>query len=250
MAWWISLILLSMAALLWKKSSDSTDDVIALLERILATTLLLVVVLVSRNLLLETAVLIAAVQLPGVRGDSADLRLVSDSSPRGSKSAGAGEDGVRRFHGMAEIVGLEHFFAPFVAAVVGDRVLVQLLLSIADNPLLWLWPGFVEIQVFCLISSAAHGPRQLLHQLALRTQGRVGPLLLPAPAGHFGVRPLKQQLLVLLWLQAFAIRWSQAGLLALAHAEASRVAVATDTFRDCTMPRMGMNSASSIRSRA
>ena len=66
MAWWISLLLLSMAALLWKKSCDSTDDVIALLERILATTLLLVVVLVSRNVLLETAVLIAAVQLPGV----------------------------------------------------------------------------------------------------------------------------------------------------------------------------------------
>ena len=39
---------------------------IALLERILSTTLLLVVVLLSRNLLLETAVLIAAVQLPGV----------------------------------------------------------------------------------------------------------------------------------------------------------------------------------------
>ena len=68
MAWWISLLLLSMAALLWKKSCDSTDDVIALLERILATTLMLVVVLVSRNLLLETAVLIAAVQLPGVPG--------------------------------------------------------------------------------------------------------------------------------------------------------------------------------------
>ena len=34
MAWWISLMLLSMAALLWKKSLDSTDDVIALLERI------------------------------------------------------------------------------------------------------------------------------------------------------------------------------------------------------------------------
>ena len=66
MALWISLLLLSMAALLWKKSCDSTDDVIALLERILATTLMLVVVLVSRNLLLETAVLIAAVQLPGV----------------------------------------------------------------------------------------------------------------------------------------------------------------------------------------
>ena len=66
MAWWISLILLSMAALIWKRSYDSTDDVIALLERILATTLILVVVLVSRNLLLETAVLIAAVQLPGV----------------------------------------------------------------------------------------------------------------------------------------------------------------------------------------
>ena len=66
MAWWISLILLSMAALLWKKSIDSMDDVIALLQRILATTLVLVVVLVSRNLLLETAVLIAAVQLPGV----------------------------------------------------------------------------------------------------------------------------------------------------------------------------------------
>ena len=66
MAWWISFLLLSMAALLWKKSCDSTDDVIALLERILATTLMLVVVLVSRNLLLETAVLIAAVQLPGV----------------------------------------------------------------------------------------------------------------------------------------------------------------------------------------
>ena len=49
-----------------RKSCDSTDDVIALLERILATTLMLVVVLVSRNLLLETAVLIAAVQLPGV----------------------------------------------------------------------------------------------------------------------------------------------------------------------------------------
>mgnify|MGYP006232188763 CR=1 FL=1 len=32
MAWWISLLLLSMAALLWKKSCDSTDDVIALLE--------------------------------------------------------------------------------------------------------------------------------------------------------------------------------------------------------------------------
>jgi len=65
MAWWISLMLLSMAALLWKKSLDSPDDVIALLERILSTTLVLVVVLVSRNLLLETAVLIAAVQLPG-----------------------------------------------------------------------------------------------------------------------------------------------------------------------------------------
>ena len=59
-------MLLSMAALLWKKSCDSTDDVIALLERILATTLTLVVVLVSRNLLLESVVLIAAVQLPGV----------------------------------------------------------------------------------------------------------------------------------------------------------------------------------------
>ena len=58
-------MLLSMAAFLWKKSLDSTDDVIALLERILSTTLVLVVVLVSRNLLLETAVLIAAVQLPG-----------------------------------------------------------------------------------------------------------------------------------------------------------------------------------------
>ena len=58
-------MLLSMAALLWKKSCDSTDDVIALLERILATTLVLVVLLVSRNLLLEMAVLIAAVQLPG-----------------------------------------------------------------------------------------------------------------------------------------------------------------------------------------
>ena len=65
MAWWISLMLLGMAAFLWKKSLDSTDDVIALLERILSTTLVLVVVLVSRNLLLETAVLIAAVQLPG-----------------------------------------------------------------------------------------------------------------------------------------------------------------------------------------
>ncbi|MCB4390197.1 hypothetical protein Q3Y53_07260 [Synechococcus sp. YX-04-1] len=65
MAWWISLMLLSMAAFLWKKSLDSTDDVIALLERILSTTLVLVVVLVSRNLLLETAVMIAAVQLPG-----------------------------------------------------------------------------------------------------------------------------------------------------------------------------------------
>ena len=65
MAWWISLMLLSMAAFLWKKSLDSTDDVIALLERILSSTLVLVVVLVSRNLLLETAVLIAAVQLPG-----------------------------------------------------------------------------------------------------------------------------------------------------------------------------------------
>ena len=66
MAWWISLILLGMAALLWKKSSDSMDDVLALLQRILATTLVLVVVLVSRNLLLEMAALIAAVQLPGV----------------------------------------------------------------------------------------------------------------------------------------------------------------------------------------
>ena len=66
MAWWISFLLLSMAALLWKRSCDCTDDVIALLERILSTTLLLVVMLVSRNLLLETAVLIAAVQLPGV----------------------------------------------------------------------------------------------------------------------------------------------------------------------------------------
>ena len=60
------MLLLTMAALLWKKSCDTTDDVIALLKRILATTLTLAVVLVSRNLLLETAVLIAAVQLPGV----------------------------------------------------------------------------------------------------------------------------------------------------------------------------------------
>ena len=57
-------MLLSMAALLWKKSCESTDDVIALLERILATTLVMVVVLVSRNLLLEMAVLIGTVQLP------------------------------------------------------------------------------------------------------------------------------------------------------------------------------------------
>ena len=67
MAWWISLMLLGMAALLWKKSCDSRDDVIALLEKILATTLVMVVVLVSRNLLLEAAALIAAVQLPGVQ---------------------------------------------------------------------------------------------------------------------------------------------------------------------------------------
>ena len=60
------MMLLSMAALLWKKSCDCTDDVIALLERILATTLVMVVVLVSRNLLLEAAVLIAAIQLPGL----------------------------------------------------------------------------------------------------------------------------------------------------------------------------------------
>ena len=40
---------------------------IALLERILSTTLVVVVVLVSRNLLLETAVLIAAIQLPRVQ---------------------------------------------------------------------------------------------------------------------------------------------------------------------------------------
>lgn len=64
MAWWISLMLLSMAVLLWKKSCDSMDDVITLLERILASTLVLVVVLVSRNLLLETVALIAVVQLP------------------------------------------------------------------------------------------------------------------------------------------------------------------------------------------
>ena len=67
MAWWISLILLSMAALLWKKSCDTIDDVIALLEKILATTLVVVVVLVSRNVVLETAVLIAAIQLPVVQ---------------------------------------------------------------------------------------------------------------------------------------------------------------------------------------
>ena len=67
MAWWISLILLSMAALLWKKSCDTMDDVIALLEKILATTLVVVVVLVSRNVVLETAVLIAAIQLPVVQ---------------------------------------------------------------------------------------------------------------------------------------------------------------------------------------
>ena len=67
MAWWISLILLSMATLLWKKSCDTMDDVIALLEKILATTLVVVVVLVSRNVVLETAVLIAAIQLPVVQ---------------------------------------------------------------------------------------------------------------------------------------------------------------------------------------
>ena len=59
-------MLLSMAALLWKKSCDTMDDVIALLEKILATTLV-VVVLVSRNVVLETAVLIAAIQLPVVQ---------------------------------------------------------------------------------------------------------------------------------------------------------------------------------------
>ena len=61
------MMLLGMAALPWKKSCDSRDDVIALLEKILATTLVMVVVLVSRNLLLEAAALIAAVQLPGVQ---------------------------------------------------------------------------------------------------------------------------------------------------------------------------------------
>ncbi|AII50030.1 hypothetical protein KR52_12935 [Synechococcus sp. KORDI-52] len=66
MAWWISLILMGMAVLLWTKSFNSPDDVIAFLQRILAATLVLVVVLVSRNLVLEMAVLIAAVQLPGV----------------------------------------------------------------------------------------------------------------------------------------------------------------------------------------
>ena len=55
MAWWISLLLLSMAALLWKKSCDSTDDVIALLERILATTLIMVVAVSYTHLTLPTS---------------------------------------------------------------------------------------------------------------------------------------------------------------------------------------------------
>lgn len=46
---------------------------------------------------------------------------LSDRNP-----AGAREDGVGCFHGMAEIIGLEHFLAPLVAAVIRDRVLVQL----------------------------------------------------------------------------------------------------------------------------
>ena len=69
------------------------------------------------------------------------------------------------------------------------------------------------------VGSAAqlHSSRQLLHQLPLLTQGGVRPFLLLAPAGPLGVGPLQQQLLVLLWLQAFSLSWGQSGDLALAQ---------------------------------
>ena len=66
MPWWTSFSLIGVASLLWVSGRRNPDDVIGLLEKLLAIVFGIVVVLVSRNLLLETAVLIAAVQLPGV----------------------------------------------------------------------------------------------------------------------------------------------------------------------------------------
>ena len=65
MPWWTTLVLLSLGTYLWLSGRSNPDDVIGLLEQMLAIALGLVV-LVSRNLLLESLVLIAAVQLPGV----------------------------------------------------------------------------------------------------------------------------------------------------------------------------------------
>ena len=65
--WWTSFSLIGVASLLWLSGRRNPDDVIGLLEKLLAVVFGIVVVLVSRNVVLETAVLIAAIQLPVVQ---------------------------------------------------------------------------------------------------------------------------------------------------------------------------------------
>lgn len=67
MPWWATLILLSLTAYLWSSGRANPDDVIGLLEQMLAVALALVVLFIGRNLLLETLVLLYALQLPTAR---------------------------------------------------------------------------------------------------------------------------------------------------------------------------------------
>ena len=64
MPWWTSLLLFGLAVLLWLSGRRNPDEVIGLLEKLLSALLVVVVLLESRNVVLESLALIAALQLP------------------------------------------------------------------------------------------------------------------------------------------------------------------------------------------
>lgn len=64
MAWWMELVLLTVALLLWLRGSSDRDEVIGLFVRFLAIVAFLVVLIAGRPLLLELPLLALALWLP------------------------------------------------------------------------------------------------------------------------------------------------------------------------------------------
>ncbi|MFM8524365.1 MAG: hypothetical protein ACKOCM_01885 [Cyanobacteriota bacterium] len=67
MSWYVSLLLLLVAAVLWFGGTASRDDVFGMLAKIIATVVALVVVIFGHQLPLELLGLLVALSLPAAR---------------------------------------------------------------------------------------------------------------------------------------------------------------------------------------